>query len=182
MTSIEDELYKIIKSRRSIREYTTQAVDEYQIDRLLEAARWGPTAGNMQPLEIVIVKDNDNKMALTSSAGGQEFLTECNVVFVMCANIPRTAKKYKERGEELYTIQDIAAATQNIHLLAKSMGLGTCWVGAFNEIEVSKICKLPRHVRPMVMISIGYPDLTNLPVERPRRELGEFVHSEIFSQ
>jgi nitroreductase len=177
---ISDELLEIIKSRRSIRDYKSQIISVDLVDKLIQAAQWGPTAGNLQPLELIVVKNEDTKMALASAAGGQEFLSECSVVFVMGANIPRTSAKYKQRGEDLYCLQDIAAATQNILLLAHSMGLGSCWVGAFNEIEVSKICKLPDYIRPTVMIALGHPDPNIEPVIRPRREKKDFVHLESF--
>ena len=127
-----------------------------------------------------MIKNDDNKLALVSAAGGQEFLGECSMVFVMGANIPRTSSKYKQRGIDLYCLQDIAAATQNVLLLAESYDIGSCWVGAFNEKEVSKICLLPDHIRPTVMIALGLKDTNVETVERPRRKKSDFVHLELF--
>jgi nitroreductase len=64
---------------------------------------------------------------------------------------------YGDRGEKLYCIQDSAAAVEHVLLLAVDNGLGACWVGAFDENEVSKILNLPLHVRPVAIIPIGYP-------------------------
>lgn len=177
-----DELLDIIKSRRSVRDYKSGIIPDEMITKLIEAAQWAPTAGNLQPLELIIVKDGDTRMSLASAAGGQNFLYECSVVFVMGANIPRTSSKYKSRGEHLYCLQDIAAATQNVLLQAESMNIGSCWVGAFDEKEVSKICKLPDHVRPIVMIALGIKDSNLEPVIRPRREKKDFVHLEYFGK
>ncbi|MFV2016358.1 MAG: nitroreductase family protein [Candidatus Heimdallarchaeota archaeon] len=175
-----DKFLDIIKSRRSVRDYKPGIIPVDTIYKLTEAAQWAPTAGNLQPLELIIVKNEDSKLALASAAGGQEFLSECSVVFVMGANIPRTKSKYKDRGEQLYCLQDIAAATQNVLLLAQAMNIGSCWVGAFNEKEVSKICKFPGHVRPMVMIALGYRDAKVDIAVRPRRTKDDFVHLEVF--
>lgn len=175
-----DNFLDILKSRRSIRDYKQGLIPDDIIEKLIEAAQWAPTAGNLQPLELIVVKNEDTKMALASAAGGQEFLFECSVVFVMGANIPRTSSKYKERGEHLYCLQDIAAATQNVLLLAHSLDIGSCWVGAFNEEEVSKICNLPDYIRPTVMIALGYKVPKLDPLVRPRREKKDFVHVESF--
>lgn len=175
-----DNFVDIIKSRRSIRDYKPGIIPVDIISKLVEAAQWAPTAGNLQPLELVIVKDVDNKLALVSAAGGQEFLSECSVVFVMGANIPRTQSKYKDRGEHLYCLQDVAAATQNVMLLAQALGIGSCWVGAFNESEVSKVCNFPDYVRPVVMIALGYHDTNVEVMVRPRRSKSDFVHLEAF--
>jgi nitroreductase len=85
---------------------------------------------------------------------------------------------YGERGRSLYCIQDTAAVTQNILLASHSLGLGTCWIGAFDEEAVKSIVKTPDDMRPVVMIPIGYPAET--PAQRPRRVSGEFVHKETF--
>ncbi|MHA2032673.1 MAG: nitroreductase family protein [Candidatus Kariarchaeaceae archaeon] len=177
-----EELLEIIKSRRSIRDYVPKIMSVEMVNKLIEAAQWAPTAGNLQPLELIVVKNEDTKMTLVSAAGGQEFLSDCSVVFVMGANIPRTSSKYKDRGEKLYCLQDVAAATQNVLLLAHSMGVGSCWVGAFDEKEVSKVCNLPNHIRPIVMIALGYMDTKIKPVIRPRREKKDFVHLESFGK
>jgi nitroreductase len=169
------QLLEIIKSRRSVRYFTDKKIDDLTVSSLIEAARLAPSAGNLQPLEIIIVRDEQVKFDLSMAAFGQEFISLCSIVFVMCANIQRTSARYAERGESLYTIQDIAAATQNILLLAHSLGLGSCWVGAFDEEKVKSICNLPAHIRPMVMIALGYPDEKTKSSVPTRKEVNEFV-------
>jgi nitroreductase len=82
------------------------------------------------------------------------------------------------RGKTLYCIQDTAAAIQNIHLTAYSLGLGTCWIGAFREEEARKILKIPEGVRPVAMIPVGYA--AEIPQPRKRKPVDQIVHYETF--
>jgi nitroreductase len=85
---------------------------------------------------------------------------------------------YGSKGKTLYCIQDTAAATQNIHLTAYSLGLGTCWVGAFNEDQARKAVKAPEEMRPVAIIPVGYAD--EAPAPRNRRPLSQIMHYESF--
>jgi nitroreductase len=85
---------------------------------------------------------------------------------------------YGFRGKTLYCIQDTAAATQNILLTAYSLGLGTCWIGAFNEDEAKKAINAPEEIRPMAIIPVGYAN--EAPSQRDRRPLSQIMHYETF--
>ncbi|GAH01475.1 unnamed protein product, partial [marine sediment metagenome] len=121
-----------------MREFRPDPVKERDLKKILEAAQQAPSAGHCQPLELVIVKDQGQKERLTRAALGQTFIAEAPVAIVVCANTTRTSRRYGRRGEELYCIQDTAAATQNIHLAAYALGYATCWVGAFDEDAVAE--------------------------------------------
>ena len=168
----------LIKKRKSIRAYKDDIVSEEDIQTLLEAARWAPSAGNKQPVEIIIVKSVEQKNKLIEGALGQKFIGQVPVVFVVCADLDRSSARYGERGANLYAIQDAAAATQNILLMATDLNYGTVWVGAFDEKVVSSILKLPANVRPLAIIPIGRA--AQDPSPRPRRELDEFIHHETY--
>ena len=172
------ELLELIKGRRSVRSFRPDPVPREDLLKMLEAARWAPSAGNCQPWEFVIVTREDTKRRLAMAAFGQFFVAEAPVVVVVCANVPRTAWRYGERGATLYAIQDTAAATQNLLLMAHSMGYGACWVGAFDEDEVRRILKIPREVRPVAIVPIGRPAET--PTPPPRISLGKLVHWESY--
>ena len=113
-----------IKGRRSIRAYENRAVPAKIVEKLIEAARWAPSAGNIQPWEFVIVRRPAIKRRLAEAALGQSFVEEAPVVIVVCANENRVIDRYGIRGKELYCIQGTAAAVQNIHLAAYSFGFG----------------------------------------------------------
>jgi nitroreductase len=103
------------------------------------------------------------------------FIAEAPVVVVVCANYPRSMRVYGERGR-LYAEQDATAAVQNMLLAAHALGLGSVWVGAFVEPEVSKILSLPDHVRPLAILPIGYP--AESPRPRRRYPIEELTHHE----
>jgi len=172
------DVFEAIKGRRSIRAYTNREVTEENVKKLIDAARWAPSAGNVQPWEFIIVRKPETKHRLATAALNQTFIEEAPVVIVVCADEARSARAYGSRGSTLYCIQDTAAAIQNIHLTAYSLGLGTCWVGAFRETLVRETLNLPPHLRPVAIIPVGYP--AEKPAPRPRRSLDEITHSESF--
>lgn len=172
------DVLEAIKGRRSIRAFKSDHVSAEIIWELLEAATWAPSAGNIQPWEFIVVRNLKIKQKLAEAALSQKFIAEAPVLIVVCANENLSSIGYGVRGKTLYCIQDTAAAIQNIHLAAYSLGLGTCWVGAFQEEEARKILMIPKGVRPVAMIPIGYAD--KIPSPRKRRPLDEIVHYETF--
>jgi len=171
-------VFEAIKERRSVRAYTDEAVSDEDVERLIEAARWAPSAGNIQPWAFVIVKDAETKQKLYGAALNQTLIQQAPVVIVICADLIRSSRGYGSRGVHLYSIQDTAAAIENILLAAQELGLATCWVGAFHEDEVAEAVKAPRHVRPVAMVAVGY--LTERPVAPHKRSINEIVHYETF--
>lgn len=166
------EVFEAIKKRRSIRKFDpSKEVTDEQIEKLLEAARWAPSAGNLQSWFFVVVKDQKIKNQLAKAALNQDFIAEAPVIIVSCADLERSASRYGTRGKELYAIQDATIATQNIWLEATEMGLGGVWVGAFDEDQVSQILDLPSHLRPIAILPIGYP--VESPSPPPRRKIEE---------
>jgi len=174
------DVFEAIKSRRSVRAFTQEPVSEEAVEKLLDAARWAPSAGNIQPWEFVVVRDPAVKRGLSEAALNQTFIEEAPVVIVVCANVQRSGQGYGSRGVNLYSLQDTAAATQNILLAAQAIGLGTCWVGSFHEEEVRTVLNVPTGVRPVAIIPVGHPAVK--PRARSRRPLSEIVHREAFGR
>ena len=172
------DVLEAIKGRRSIRAFKNQGVPAEIVEELIDAARWAPSAGNIQPWEFIIVRKPRIKRRLVETALDQMFIEEAPVVIVVCADEERSSQGYGVRGKTLYCIQDTAAAMQNIHLTAYSLGLGTCWVGAFREEETRKILKIPRGMRPVAIIPVGYP--AESPTARMRKSTSQIVHYETF--
>ncbi|MBU3957005.1 nitroreductase family protein [Patescibacteria group bacterium] len=161
------EVFEAIKKRRSIRRFDpTKEVTDKQIEKFLEAARWAPSAGNLQSWFFVVVKNKKTKQELAKATLGQDFVAQAPVVIVSCADLERSASRYGGRGEKLYAFQDATIANQNIWLAATEMGLGAVWVGAFDENEVSRILNLPSHLRPIAILPIGYPAESPSPPSR----------------
>lgn len=172
------DVFDTIKNRRSIRSYDERPVTEAQIETLIEAASFAPSAGNIQPWEFVIVTDPGIKAQLAAAALDQAFIAEAPVVIVVCANETRSQQGYGSRGVNLYCIQDTAAAIQNLLLAAYALGLGTCWVGAFQEHAATSALNLPSHVRPVGIIPVGIPAERRPP--RRRRPMTDIIHRETF--
>lgn len=172
------EVFTAIRNRRSVRDFKSDPIQKEDLDKILNAARWAPSSGNTQPLELVLVKDPRIKERLASGAFGQSFVAEAPISIVVCANVSRTEKRYGKRGSQLYVIQDTAAAAQNIHLMAHALGYATCWVGAFDEERVADVIEAPGDVRPLAIIPIGKP--AKVPEEPPRRDLEDIVHENTF--
>jgi len=172
------DVFEAIKTRRSIRAFTKQDVSKEDLKKLLDAARWAPSAGNIQPWEFMVVRDPEIKKGLSIAALDQSFIEEAPVVIVVCANLTLSARGYGVRGSSLYCLQDTAAAIQNMLLAACALGLATCWVGAFHEEEARRVLSIPSGVRPVAIIPVGHPAET--PEARWRRPLSEIVHYETF--
>ena len=173
------DVFKAIKTRRSIRAFTDKRVTDREVKKLIEAARWAPSAGNIQPWEFIIVKDPKVKHGLCEAALNQTLIEEASVVIVVCADPTRSSKRYGSRGINLYCLQDTAAASQNILLTAHAAGLAACWVGAFNEEAAKRVLSVPDELRPIAIIPVGHP--AEKPRARPRRHLDEVTHHETFS-
>ncbi len=165
------ELRSVLRSRRSVRAFRSDPVSEGVLEDLIELANWAPSAGNLQARDFVLVRDVSTRRALAGAALDQDFIAQAPVVLVVCADFLRTSK-YGKRGRDLYAIQDAAAATENFLLAAHEQGLGTTWVGAFDESAVSRILNLPRHVRPVTLVAVGLPAESPEPPERlPLQEI-----------
>lgn len=163
-----------IRERRSVRRFENTEVPTATIGRILECARLTPSAGNRQPWLFLVVYQKEKRKQLAELANRQDFVAEAPVVMVVVADIPRSAERYGSRGATLYCLQDTAAAVQNILLAATGFGLGTCWVGDFDEEGVAHLFDLDyTRQRPVAIIPIGYP--AENPRPRPRRPIEEIV-------
>ena len=174
------EVFEAIRGRRSIRSYVPSRLSYEHLKAVLEAAIWAPSAGNLQPWEFVVVDNREIMRDLARAALNQMWMVEASAIIAVCADLNRTGMIYGDRGRRLYAIQDCAAATQNMLLAAYSLGLGTCWVGAFYEDEVKRILNLPDSVRPLALITIGQPG--EKPAPPMRRGLDEVVHHNAFGK
>lgn len=175
-----NELEDTIRNRRSIRHLSEQSVSKYLIDKLLKAGQWAPSAGNQQPLEIIVVKDKEKMERLDEATGKQKFFLKAPVLFIICSNNKDTVNRYKERGATLYHIQDTAASIQNILLLATDLGLASCWIGAFNEDKVRAVFDIPENIRPVAILPIAHPDPNSHTPGPGRKDIGEIVFSNTY--
>ena len=162
----------LFRRRYSCRRFAEAPLTPAQIEHILEAAVWAPSAGNLQPWRFVVAGSAELKRSLARAAG-QEFVAEAPLVIAVCAVARESAPRYGERGTSLYCLQDTAAATQNILLAATELGLGSCWVGAFDEAAAAAALDLPAAWRPIALVPVGHP--LEGPGLRHRRAKGDVV-------
>lgn len=141
------EVFEAIAKRRSIRAYRNEAVPEDALAKVLEAARMAPSAGNRQEYKFIVVKDDTLKKALVPACNNQAFVGDAGVVIVGCATNP----------ERRYSPVDVAIALDHMTLAATSLGLGTCWIGAFSEEKVKEVLGIPQGVTVVCLLPLGVP-------------------------
>jgi nitroreductase len=152
------DLWQAIEERYSARAFDPDTgVSPEIVERLLRAAIRSPSAGNRQPWHFYVVRDASVRQSLAAAAYDQAFVAQAPVVVVVCADAEQSAARYGDRGRELYCLQDTAAATEHLLLAAVALGLGGCWVGAFDEREAAHVLDLPSRHRPVAIVPIGQP-------------------------
>ncbi|MGD0872995.1 MAG: nitroreductase family protein [Bryobacteraceae bacterium] len=167
------DLFEVIRRRRSVRAFAPEAVEAEKVAQVLAAANAAPSAGNLQGYEIFRVTREKERTALARAALDQFFVAQAPVVLVFCANRERSAAQYQERGARLYAIQDATIACAFAMLAATALGLGTVWVGAFDEAAVQRVLGC-HDLLPVAMLPVGYP--AEEPEPAPRRSLADLVH------
>lgn len=166
------DILNAVKERRSIRDFQKKKIPDELLDKLMEALIWAPSSGNLQARKFYFIKEEQIKKRIAAAALNQNFIAEAPLVIIGCSD-SRIALKYGERGIDLYSVQDVALSIMAMMLVAHEHGLGSTWVGAFREDEVSGILKIPKHLRPVAVVPVGYP--SKVPYPPPRVSKKEAV-------
>ncbi len=162
------EFMEIVRQRRSIRSYRPDPVPPEQIETILEAARLAPSWANGQCTSFLVVTDPEVKHALAQA--GNEWIEAAPVIIVACAHPKQSATK----EDQPYYLLDVGIALEHLVLAATELGLGTCWVGWFDEAQARRALDVPEEVRVVASTPLGYP--AEHPEPRPRKNLAEMVH------
>ncbi len=163
------DVFQAIKERRSIRSYDDRPVEEEKLNQVLQAGRLAPSASNRQEWKFVVVRDKDLREQLVGAANGQRFVGEAPVLIVACA---ARHDHTMPCGHPSYLV-DVAIAIDHMTLAARELGLGTCWVGAFDPDQVRTVLGIPETVEIVELLPLGYP--AEWPRPTSRKELGEIV-------
>ncbi len=126
-------------------------MESEKLDRVLEAARLAPSAGNRQEWRFVLVTDPDMRQQLATAANGQSFVGQAPVVIVACS----VDNEYVMPCGQLSAPIDVAIALEHVALQATEEGLGTCWIGAFDEAAVKELLGIPESVRVVELMQLG---------------------------
>ena len=179
------DLMEIIKGRRSIRKYEDRDVPLQALDQILEAVRWAPSWTNCQCWEVVVIRDPAVKEQLQATfppKGNPAFkaIVQAPVLLALCAKT-RTSGYYKDLETTKFgdwMMYDLGLATQNLCLMAHSLGLGTVIAGLFDHQRAREVIQVPDGFELVTLIPLGYPaKVGNAP---KRREVSEFTHDNRF--
>jgi|SRR6266850_1905765 len=166
----------VLKRRFMCRSFENRQIPQEVLDRILDLAMRFPSAGNTQPQEFIIVRSDETKALLARAALGQAYLIEAPFVIVVVSDTRRSSARYGERGEKFYSIVDGAFASMLLILSTVNEGLGAAFVGAFDDDKVRAVLGLPKVVRPIGIIPIGF--CAEPPSKVPRRPKNEIIHYE----
>ncbi len=161
---------EVIKVRRSIRKYKIKRIEEAKILRVVEAGRLSPSASNKQPWHFIVITDSESRKKM-KQIYDRTWFYEAPTIIVVCVDPTIAAVR---DGENFWKV-DGAIAMQSMILQATEEGLGTCWIGAFNEAVVRKILEIPQHIRVLAMTPLGYPDEVKEKVTN-RKKIEEILH------
>lgn len=168
------EFSELIKKRCSVRDFDlNKKIDKLMIEKLIAEAILAPSEGNLQPWFFAIILSQSIKLKLYQASFKQEAIKNAPALIVTCINKEKTFYQYGSRGVNLYAIQSTALATYQLWLAAVDKGLAGCWIGAFDEDKVKEILDLDENLRPVVILSLGYPKFE--PKNTERLELNKVI-------
>ena len=161
-----------VKARGSVRSYKDKPITKQALRDILEAARMAQSADNRQPWEFIVVTDAATRKKLVHAAGNQSFVGEAAAVLVCLAKPEESSSVGPFEG----FLIDLAIAIENMVLTAWDLGIGSCWIGAYDEDKVKDLLSIPTSLRVVSLLTLGYAD--KRPGPKRRKDLDEIVHYE----
>ena len=168
----------MFKKRKSIRSYLPTPIEDKVLIEIMDAARSAPSAGNVQPWHFIIVKNKEKRERIAKGCRYGKFLSESPIIIIGCGD---------KLSSKWYAI-DTSIAIEHIVLAATTYGLGTCWIGMFDEEDICKIVNLPDNFEIIALLSIGFPkEQTDfwakiLHFIRPKKKLLDILSLEIYGK
>jgi len=163
---------ELAKKRYSARAYKPDSVEDDKLQKVLEAARLAPTASNRQPFQLIVIHTTGREEELSRIYPSPWFV-QAPIVICACG-LP--TESWRRRDGKNYCDVDVTIATDHLTLAAADLGLGTCWIGAFDPVAAREIMGLPKEVEPIAFTPLGYPD--DQPKEKMRKSIDELVRYE----
>jgi nitroreductase len=163
------DVLEAIRTRRSIRSYQPKEVEKEKLDQVLEAARLAPSGANRQAWKFIVVTEPGLREKLAEISRGQGFVASAPVVIAAVATDPTVTTG---SGEPAHRI-DISIAVDHMTLAAHALGLGTCWIGAFDQRAAERLLEVPRGAEVIVLLTLGYAAQEG--VFRGRKPIEEIV-------
>jgi len=157
-------VFDAIKGRRSVRKYKLDSVPNEVIEKILDAARWAPSAGNIQPWKFIVISDRNMLELVRKVSPG--YLGEAPLAILVCSDRERAYRVGGTLGRDYLSVSDCSMAVENMLLAAYALGLGTCAVKSFSRIAVKEMLEIPEGIEPELLVIMGYPAHTPTPPAR----------------
>ncbi len=167
------DFFETVRHRHSVRSYQATAIEKEKLHAILEMACAAPSAGDLQSYQIIVVTKEQTRHELRQIADDQPFISEAPVSLIFCADTQRSAAKFGDRGSQLYAIQDATIAATFAQLATVAAGMASTWIGYFDEQKLTSLLDLAAGLKPIAMLSIGYP--AELPEPSSRRQMTEVI-------
>jgi len=168
------DFFELAEKRYSVRSYKPDPVEDEKLEKVLEAARIAPTACNLQPFQLIVIHTKGREEELRRIYKSSWFV-EAPLIICACA-IP--SQSWSRRDGKNYCHIDVTIAMDHLILAAASLGLGTCWIGAFDPLEARSILGLPDEVEPIAFTPLGYPNDQPGHRHKSRKSLSELIRYE----
>jgi len=164
------DVFEAIKGRRSVRQYKPDVVPKELVEKILDAARWAPSGGNIQPWKFIVISDRNLVELLRKVSPG--YLGETPSAILVCSDKEKAHRIGGALGRDYLSVADCAMAVENMLLAAYALGLGSCVVKSFSRIAVKEMLEIPEDIEPELLVMIGYPARTPPPPARiPLKEI-----------
>ncbi len=170
------DFYEVVRKRRSYRFYKPDMPEKDKVERILEAARLAPTWANSQGVHYIVVQEPEKVKAVWKAIGQEKKFIDAPMFII--GIISTYASGTNKSGEKYYGV-DFGICFEHLILAAAAEGLGTCWVGMFNEEKVKKLLKIPKKYRVLGLTPLGYPIKSKGEVKE-RKSIDQIVHYEQF--
>ncbi len=167
----------VIKKRRSVRDFKFDPIPDEILFKIIESARLAPSSDNLQPWKFIIVKEKERREKIAEFCMGQSFVGDAPVIIVACG-LPTPSRI---GGYTSSTLVDVSIACEHIVLSVENEGLGTCWIGAFDNKKLKRYLSIPEEVQIVGVFPIGYP-LREKEWETPRKKMEEIVSFEKYEE
>jgi len=146
-----------IATRRTIRKFQDIPVEFEKVGNILDAGRYAPSAGNLQNWKFILITDKNNRQEIAKACFEQYWVGHAPIIIIVCSEPTKTKRFYEKMGEK-YSIQNGAAVIENMLLAVHAQGLGSCWIGAFEDEAIKRLLAIPDDVFIEGVLPVGYPD------------------------
>ena len=163
----------VLRNRRSVRDFENASVEEEKVIKILDAGRLAPSAGGLQDVKFIVVKNESRMLAIARACYNQNWMINAGILIIVCSDHEMLIRKYGAHGKRS-SISNAAAAIENMLLQSEALGLGSDWVDVFDEREMRRILMVPDRIEIVAVIPIGYYKI------KPRAPFRVDLHSIVY--